>query len=92
MFIIYEDNVSVRTGRPPDVYKMDATKLWLDHFSNSLILTAIQRSPKDFSEKIQATKELAICEKKMTFWARLPLYDLAKATQEATKLRHLWSK
>ena len=91
MVIIYDDNVR-SDGPPSNLSCMDATRIWLGHFSNSLILSAIQQKPRDFSERHQATKELTICERKMTFWRRHPNFDQQKASSEAQKLKNMWSK
>jgi hypothetical protein len=90
MILYSEDSVSA--GRPPDLSRMDATKIWLSHFSNSLILTAIQQSPRDFAERHRATKELGICERKMTFWRRMPTFYQQLASTEADKLRKEWQR
>ena len=91
MSIIYSDT-SVMTGRPPDMSKMDATKKFLEHFSNSLILKAIQQKSKDLGEKHQATKELNICDRKMEFWRRHPRFNMATATNAANTLRAQWAR
>lgn len=90
MAIFYDDNARSE-GPPPNLSRMNATKIWLSHFSNSLILTAIQQKPKDFLEKHQATKELGICQRKMAFWERHPKFQQQTAANEAHKLKSAWS-
>jgi len=92
MAIIYEDNPVRSAGPPPNLDNVDGTKMWLHHFSNSLILTAIQHRPKDFAEKVQATKELATCERKMEFWRKHPRFDQQKAADESLKLKNMWKR
>ena len=90
MVIIYGDDRSFGSYPPRNMSRMDATKQWTIHFNNSLFLTAVQQSPKDFSERHQATKELAICERKMAFWRRHPNFEQQKAADEALKLKKMW--
>ena len=73
-----------------DYYELPATKFWLTHFANSLILSAIQRNPQDLHERIQATNELTICDRKMAYWAKHLNYNVDDATREATTLRKQW--
>jgi hypothetical protein len=93
MGIIYNESPEPYTGKGG--FKLEnarATEKWLEHFSNSLILTAIMQSPKDRVEKQAASRELAICDRKMAFWKRHPNFNLHAATFEATELKKLWAK
>jgi len=91
MAIFYDDN-AVSTGRPPSLARMNPTRMWLSHFSNSLILMAIQQAPKNLSERLQATKELSICDRKLRFWSRQDGFDQREALLGADSLKKMWKR
>ena len=88
--IIY--NESVYTGPKLRLDKMDATAKALGHHSNYLFLTAVQLAPKDLAEKLQATKELAICERKIAFWKRMHSFDQRRFENEALRMKAEWTR
>jgi hypothetical protein len=74
-----------------NVWKMDGTKGYLRHYENYLFLSFVINNPlSQRAEKQQATKELAICEKKLTFWRRHPLYDHDRAMAGVNDLKRNW--
>lgn len=92
-YILYDtDSGGSFSGPPRRLDDADATKRWLDHFSNSLILTRIGQVSTDAREKIQAGRELVVCQRKMAFWARHPNYLPHTAQTEAQKLRRAWAQ
>ena len=88
--IIYTE--SPYTGPKLNLSKMDATKKALEHQANYLFLTAVQMSPRDFAEKCQATKELAICERKIAYWRRMHGFDQRRFENEALRMKAEWTR
>ena len=82
MFYIYGNESSSGDFNMGSVYKMNPNSAWANHYYNRKVLEHIARATKDYAEKHQAEKEIAIADRKMTFWERLPDYDLntARAT------------
>jgi len=70
---------------------LDATKLYLGHFENSLMLKFFLANGTT-KEKADASRELVICERKMKFWERQQNFDQAKATEGTNLLKLNWSK
>jgi len=70
----------------------NANKGYLRHYANYLFLDFIIKNSKNTIEKIQATKEIVICERKMKWWENLPLFDRAYVNDEMKKLRKDWDK
>jgi len=74
---------------PIDLDRIDATKVWLGHFANSLMLGFFIAKGTRI-EKQEASQELVICERKMKFWERQPNFELDRATAETSKLKTQW--
>lgn len=92
-YILYDtDGGGSHAGPPRRLENADATKHWLRHFSNSLILSRIGQVSTDAREKIQASKELVVCARKMRFWERHPRYPPQTAQNEAQALRRAWAQ
>ena len=89
MFFIYEESKGGKSSF--NIADADATDFWLRHFSNALYLRFIaQHKNTSTSEKAQANKELAIADRKMTFWAKHPNYSKERAVAGAGKLKKDW--
>lgn len=88
--IIYSD--APYTGPAINLARINATKKALSHYSNALFLTAVQQKPRDLNEKRQATKELTICERKITYWRRMSNFDKTLYENEALKMRNAWHR
>lgn len=92
MYIFYNENeVRQRGGFMMPYHKQDANKKFMDHYSNYIILNEILKKPKDFGEKVQAVKELNICEKKMEYWKKHANFDQNLANKQVEDLKSLWS-
>lgn len=92
-YILYDtDSGGSHAGPPRRLENADATRHWLQHFSNSLILSLICQVSTDAREKIQVGREMQICQRKMAFWERHPRYLPQTAQTEATKLRRAWAQ
>jgi hypothetical protein len=91
MHFIYDDN-SVRTAFSSSVSYNDinAVAKWARHFANSMQLKFFMQHGTT-QEKLQAQHELAICERKMTYWQRHPNYSVQAAAQQATEIKKQWA-
>lgn len=91
MHFIYDDN-SVRTAFSSRVSydDIDAVSKWATHFANSMQLKFFMQHGNT-QEKLQAQHELAICERKMTYWQRHPNYSAAAAAQRAESIKKMWA-
>lgn len=68
--------------------KMNATKAYLGHYDNFLYLSFILNNPLSTqAEKRQANREIAICDRKLNWWAKHPNLDKA-AVGEGKRLMH----
>ena len=84
-YIVYDSGPY--DGPRLNLSKMDATRQWLKHFSNSVLLTRIAQSPRDLEHKMQALRELDIAERKMRYWERQSSYDPLAAREEARRIK-----
>jgi hypothetical protein len=89
MSICYSDDRQPFTGSF-NFRAADSTARYLEHYSNSLLLTVMVREARDFSEKKQALKELDIAERKMKFWERQENFDRARMVRGCQELKDQW--
>jgi hypothetical protein len=66
-------------------------KSWRTHVENRAYLSFLY-AKGTFSEKQQASIELKICERKMTFWERHAEFDKARSLQICEEVRKAWNK
>ena len=91
-YIVYDDNPSPRSGGKFNFADADATKFYMQHYSNRLLLQFIANNPlADFSEKQQANKELLICDRKLQFWMRHANFSQKAASEASSQLLREWS-
>lgn len=89
--IFYSDSPAPFTGRGARYQDMDATKHYLNHYSNYVILSKIAEAPKDFNEKLRAEKEIKMAQKKMDYWTKHPNYDHKLALKGIEEIKNLWT-
>lgn len=89
MFCYSTQRVSVRTDSDKldnfNPLKCDATKCYLEHYANSVVLTHFLNFGT-LAEKHQAQKELEICERKMKYWKRQPHFNMDLAVTGIERL------
>lgn len=97
MHFIYNDTEG--TGKPRNrgfsnvtpYHKLNATQFYLNHFANLLYLEFISsHSETSTLEKLQATKEIAICNKKLDYWRKHPNWDKTIVEHEQHRLKAAW--
>lgn len=84
------DNAPRGDGIPIDIWKMDGTKAYLRHYANKLYLTFMLKAGTT-AEKMQASKELEICDRKLNYWSKHPNYVHADALAGVEKLKREWA-
>ena len=90
MAFIYSDNEPPSKNVVP-YDKQNATKSYLRHYDNYLFLQFLLMRSDRMSEKVQASKELGICERKMKHWTHHPNYDHATVLAEVNKKKREWN-
>ena len=90
MTFCYDPNAKY-DGPNIDPSRCDATKCYMTHYENLLLLKVIMGDAKStVAEKAQARIETTICERKMSYWARQANYDQARALREMDAAKKLW--
>lgn len=87
---LYSDVREPFTGNV-DFHSLDAVKGYLRHYGNKLYLGFMLANGTRI-EKQQASKELEICERKLTWWQRHPNFDRDQALRGAEALKRDWAK
>lgn len=88
----YDDNEKPFRGRITPYADQDANRYWLQHYSNAKFLTFLLKNSTDAQEKIQASKELTLADKKMKHWRNHINFDLSHVTKETKKIDQQWEK
>jgi hypothetical protein len=92
MILVYDENAPRMMGGFRSLANANATAIYLTHFQNKLYLNFIAMNSDIHEEKAQANKELLICERKLTFWARHPNYEQSVVTEEIARLKKLYER
>ena len=72
-------------------HKMNATQGYLTHYGNFLYLRFIETNTlATKAEQRQASREILIAERKMTWWQKHPNYDQLEVTEGKRKLHNQW--
>ena len=78
-------------GPPIDLAKANATKCYMSHKENEQILKLFLKKGTRI-EKVEASKELAICERKQAYWMRHPNFDQEEAVRQCAVLNKNWTE
>jgi hypothetical protein len=90
--LVYDEQTVKRPYKPVVPYEdQDAVHYWGKHFANSLLLKFFLSSGTT-AEKIQAQKELEMCERKMKFWEHHINFDKGVALKVAERLKKDWRR
>lgn len=65
---------------------------FVKHYANWLELSFIAKAEPSFVGRIQAEKELKICEDKLDRWSRRKDFIMEEALPEVVKLRKAWNQ
>lgn len=91
VYLIYEDNAAPFSGRRTPYHEQPATRYWLTHFRNSMLLGLFLRRGTTV-EKMAASRELAVCQQKMAHWSKHPNYDQEEAQRGADLVKKEWKE
>lgn len=89
MMFFYSDT-GPKTDFKANIWEMPANTCYLNHFSNFLFLNFMLKKGT-FQEVQQATKELEICEKKLAFWKKHPLFNEDIVNKEKERMIKEWN-
>lgn len=81
---------SVRTQMTKSVWEMNANHHYMVHYSNYKSLKFFAANGT-LSEKLQAEKELVLCERKLAFWEKHPRFELDIVLKEKQEEDRRWS-
>lgn len=96
MRIIYDENEGTPHGRGGaghvvPYHKLNATANYVKHFSNLLYLHFILHNRLATTrERMQASRELVICQRKLQFWMRHPNWNRQAVFEQVEKLKRDW--
>lgn len=66
----YTDTGPKSSFDPDLVNQLNPNTMYIKHLENLYVLKFIELKSDKFFEKVQASKEIKICEKKLKFWER----------------------
>jgi hypothetical protein len=82
MSYIFYDPTPERFNTPINYGRLNANKNWGIHTYNLCVLKHIESTTPDVREKIQATKEIVVCQKKIVWWERHPNFIEEEALEQ----------
>ena len=88
--IVYGNEPKSKFDPRSKINEWDPHPHYAKHLANHHLLSFIHKNSKDPREKAQASKELAIADKKMTFWERHPLFDDRMKEKIHQKVKNEW--
>lgn len=88
--IVYGNEPKSKFDPRSKINEWDPHPHYAKHLSNHYLLSFIHKNSKDAREKSQASKELAIAEKKMAFWERHPLFDDKMKEDIHKRIKNVW--
>jgi hypothetical protein len=65
-------------------------KNYVKHVQNWFYLKFVLSKTPSITDKFQATKELAICERKLDYWYRQPSFDPKEVEKDLRDLKATW--
>lgn len=89
MSLVYSDTFSAG-GAGFNPLRCNAVKLYAEHYGNSLYLAFMLKNGT-MKEKNEASNELPICERKMTYWENQPHFCRDEANRACMKIKKMWS-
>ena len=89
MAIFYDDGNAKSTFNGGMIKKMNPNSQWANHSYNHFVLKHIYMNSPDTREKMQASKELEIADRKMTFWSRQAAFDQTEADRWRKQIYHM---
>jgi len=87
-YLVYNEN-EVRTGGGPDFASLCPNKQYKRHLENWFFLRLTLRNG-NMIDRHQASKEMAICDRKLEYWQRKPTFDQKQGDADMKELRNKW--
>jgi|TARA_E500000318_G_scaffold62183_1_gene57594 hypothetical protein len=81
------ENLSRRFSGSFDPSSFDSNRVISTHLQNYFFLKFILQKSDDPREKIQASKELTICERKINYWKRQDNFSQTRYEQDIKKFK-----
>jgi len=89
MGLVYDENPGPYTG--PPLSRINPNRAHRRHLENYFFLKFMLANGNT-AEKSQASKELAICDRKLAYWSRHPLFSRQQAEKDVAELKVTWGK
>lgn len=86
----YDDNAPRAAFGGGNYHDMPATRKFLEHFSNMLMLKFFWQEGTH-PERFQVDKEIVICERKLTYWKRHPNWNIDEVTRGIEQMKRDWA-
>lgn len=93
MNLVYGDEVprGKFSGRPISEWSRGAVMAaWKVHVENRYFL-AFMLAKGNVGERMKASQELSVADRKISFWERHPAFDKAEAGQINTQIKRNWA-
>lgn len=86
----YSDSAATG-GTVTPYHKQNANAAYIRHFQNLMFLKFVVANSDDRNERQQATIEIPICERKLTYWTRHANFDKDTVQREVDRIKREWA-
>jgi hypothetical protein len=86
--LIYSDTEPRPTNVP--LGRLNPTRQYIKHLENWFFLKLVLMNDESMINRHQASKELAICDRKLAYWAKKAGFDEAEASRALQELKSKW--
>ena len=89
-FLVYSDT-EPKTAFTGSLSSINPNRAFKNHLENWFFLKLTLRNG-NMIDRHQASKELAICDRKLEYWQRKPEFDMKQAEKDIAELRSRWQE
>ena len=89
-FLVYNEN-EPKTQFSGSFAKLNPNKQYYRHLENWFFLKLTIRNG-NMIDRHQASKELAICDRKLEYWYKKPNFDMKQAERDISELKSTWQE
>jgi hypothetical protein len=69
---------------------LDPHFMYMKHYENYMLLQLVLKNDPSLVNRFQATKEIAVCERKLEWWSNRYEFDIQNVFQPCIEMKKLW--
>lgn len=89
--MFFYSDTAAAGGTVTPYHKQNANAAYIRHFGNLMFLKFVVSKSDDRNERQQATLEIPICERKLTYWTKHQNFDKDFVQREVDRIKREWA-